>query len=74
MALQLKRRDKTYYPVGRAAKMLGTNTAKVKELMVNGDLEWSNLQVNGPLYIPQDSILAYQRRLLELKRAHRHTK
>jgi hypothetical protein len=68
MTLQLKRRGKTYYSVGRAAKMLGTNTAKVKELMANGDLEWLNLQVNGPLYIPEDSLLAYQRRLLEYKR------
>ena len=49
--------------------MLRTNTATVKKLMGNGGLEWLNLKVNGRLYITEASILAYQRRLLEQKRA-----
>jgi hypothetical protein len=60
---------KTYYSVGAAAKMLHTNTMKVKQLMGDGSLEWLNLRVNGPLYIPEASILAHQRTLLEKKRA-----
>jgi hypothetical protein len=32
-------------------------------------LEWSNLRLNGPLYISEASILAYQRKQLDHKRA-----
>jgi hypothetical protein len=62
---------KTYYTVGAAAKLLRTNTVKIKELMGDGSLEWSNLRVNGPLYISEASILAWQRKQLERKRADR---
>ena len=58
-----------YHTVGGAAKMLRTNTATVKKLMGDGQLEWLNLKMNGRLYITESSILAYQRKLLEQKRA-----
>ena len=64
---------KTYYSVGGAAKLLSTNTMKVKQLMGDGNLEWSNLRVNGPLYISEASILAYQREQLERKRINGKT-
>jgi hypothetical protein len=57
-----------YYSVGAAAAMLKTNTAKVKELMGNGSLEWLNLRTNGRIVIPEASILRYQRQVLEEKR------
>jgi hypothetical protein len=60
---------KTYYAVGATARLLGTNTLKVKQLMSDGSLEWSNLRMNGPLYISEASILGYQRKQLERKRA-----
>jgi hypothetical protein len=63
------RDGKTYHTVGAAAKLLRTNTMKVKQLMGDGTLEWSNLRVNGPLYISEASILAYKRKQLEAKRA-----
>ncbi len=63
------RDGKTYHTVGAAAKLLRTNTMKVKQLMGDGSLEWSNLRMNGPLYISEESILAYQRKQLERKRA-----
>jgi hypothetical protein len=66
---KILRDGKTYYTVGAAAKLLRTNTLKVKQLMGDGSLEWSNLRVNGPLYISEASILAYQRKQLERKRA-----
>jgi hypothetical protein len=50
-------------------ELLRTNTMKVKQLIGDGSLEWSNLRVNGPLYISEASILAYQRMQLERKRA-----
>lgn len=66
---KITRDGKTYYTVGAAAKLLRTNALKVKQLMGDGSLEWSNLRVNGPLYISEASILAYQRKQLERKRA-----
>jgi hypothetical protein len=63
------RDGKTYHTVGAAAKLLRTNTMKIKQLMGDGTLEWSNLRVNGPLYISEASILAYKTKQLELKRA-----
>ncbi len=65
------RDGKTYHTVGATAKLLRTNTMKVKQLMGDGSLEWSNLRVNGPLYISEESILAYQRKQLEQKRVDR---
>jgi hypothetical protein len=66
---KISRDGKTYFTVGAAAKLLRTNTMKVKQLMGDGSLEWSNLRVNGPLYISEASILTYQRVQLEQKRA-----
>jgi hypothetical protein len=57
-----------YHSVGAAAKMLPTNTAKVKQLMGDGSLVWLNLRLNGRLVIPESSILAYQRLLHIQKR------
>jgi hypothetical protein len=59
---------KTYYTVGTTAKLLRTNTFKVKQLMADGNLEWSNLRMNGPLYISQESLLALQRKQVTIKR------
>jgi hypothetical protein len=67
--LRIQHSGKVYHTVGGAAKMLRTNTAKVKQLMGDGSLEWLNLRVDGRLYITEESILAYQRTLLERKRA-----
>jgi hypothetical protein len=63
--------EKTYFTVGATARLLSTNTSKVKQLMSDGSLEWLNLRVNGALYISEASILAYQRKQLERKRANR---
>jgi hypothetical protein len=51
-----------YYSVGGAAKLLGTNTATVKRLMGDRQLDWLNLRANGRLVIPESSILDYKRR------------
>lgn len=68
---RIERAGKIYHTVGGAAKMLRTNTAKVKQLMGDGTLDWLNLRDGGRLYITEASILAYQRSLLEQKRAAR---
>jgi hypothetical protein len=66
---KITRDGKTYYTVGAAAKLLRTNTMKIKQLMGDGSLDWSNLRTNGPLYISEASVLAYQRKQVEIKRA-----
>jgi hypothetical protein len=60
-----------YHTVGNAAKVLGTNTMKVKQLMGDGTLEWLNLRINGRIYITEASILAYKRALMEKSSAER---
>jgi len=57
-----------YCSVGRAAKMLRTNTMKMKQLMGDGSLDWLNLRVNGRLVVTASSIAAYRRKLIENKR------
>ena len=57
--LRIKHAGKIYYTVGGAAKVLRTNAVKVKELMVQGELEWENFRVNGRIYISETSIIGY---------------
>ena len=40
-----------YFSVGGAATFLGTNTAKIKQLMGDGTLDWCNLRNNGPIFV-----------------------
>lgn len=52
---------KAYYTVAAAARLLGTTTPKIREMMGRGELEWTQLRVNGRLRIPAEGIIAYQR-------------
>jgi hypothetical protein len=56
MRMRIEHNGQVYYSVGGAAKVLHTNTAKVKQLMGDGTLEWLNLKTNGPLYISATSV------------------
>jgi hypothetical protein len=49
---------KVYYGVGAAARMLSTSATKIKEMMDRGDLEWTQLRVNGRILISAESIVA----------------
>jgi hypothetical protein len=55
-------KGKAYYAVGATALILSTTPKRVKEMMGSGDLKWTQLRVNGRLYISADSIVAYQKR------------
>lgn len=66
--MRIEHNGQVYYSVGGAAKVLHTNTAKVKQLMGDGTLEWSNLKTNGPLYISATSVAAYQQKQIQQKR------
>ena len=49
-----------YYSVLDAARLLGTSAPKVREMMGNGNLEWTQFRVNGKLFITAKSILEKQ--------------
>jgi hypothetical protein len=51
---------KPYYSVADAAKLLGTNASKVRELMGSGQLEWNQTRLNGRLIVDADSIVRYR--------------
>jgi len=57
-------KGKAYYSVGEAARMFGTTATKVRGMMGRGDVEWTQLRVNGRLLIPAESIVAYKRRAM----------
>ena len=42
--------------------MLSTTARKVREMMGRGDLEWTQLRINGRLLIPVESIVGYMKR------------
>jgi hypothetical protein len=47
-----------YYRISDAAKLLGTNTAKIKALMASGQLEWIQSRAGSKTFlINADSIL-----------------
>ena len=49
---------RAYYKVGDAAKLLGTNAAKVKALMGSGQLEWMQLRAGSKtMLISAESIV-----------------
>jgi hypothetical protein len=53
---------KPYYSVADAAKLLGTNASKVRELMGSGQLEWNQTRLNGRLIVEAESIIRYRDR------------
>jgi hypothetical protein len=53
---------KAHYSIADAAKLLGTNSRKVRELMGTGTLEWNQTRANGRLIVEAESILRCKRR------------
>ncbi len=53
--------EKAYYSVGATARMLSTTATKIREIMGRGELEWTQLRVNGRIVISAESIVAYKR-------------
>jgi hypothetical protein len=41
----------TYYSIADAAKMLGTNAKKVRQLMGDGELEWRQTRFNSKRFV-----------------------
>lgn len=54
---QVIHEGKIYYTVAATARMLSTTTTKVRQMMGTGDLEWTQLRVNGRILITAESIV-----------------
>lgn len=54
-------KGQAYYSVGATARMLSTSSKKVWEMMGTGDLEATQLRVNGRILITAESIVAYKK-------------
>ncbi|MFA7399645.1 MAG: hypothetical protein WCZ98_04095 [Sideroxydans sp.] len=59
---QVVHEGKIYYSMAATARLLGTTTTKVKQLIVPEGLEWTNIRVNGPIWIGAESIASYLKR------------
>ena len=51
-----------YYSVPATAKLLGVTKPQVRILMGKGELEWTQFQPNGPLYVAAISLVAQLKR------------
>jgi hypothetical protein len=52
-----------YYDIASTARLLRTTTAKVRQLMGEGELEWTQLRLGGKIVVRAESIAEYKRRL-----------
>lgn len=53
---------KLYYSVAHSAAKLGTTVTKLKQSMIEMELEWTNFRENGPIWISAQSIVDYAKR------------
>jgi len=59
---QIVHEGKIYYSVSATARLLGTTTTKLKQIIAVEGFEWQNFRVNGPIWIGAESINSYMRR------------
>lgn len=55
-------KGKAYYSIGATARILSTTSAKVREIMGRGELDWTQMRVNGRQLISAESIVRYEKR------------
>lgn len=53
---------KLYYSMPAAAKLLGTTTTKLKQIIEPEGIECRNFRVNGVLWVNAQDIVSYMRR------------
>lgn len=59
---QLLHEGKLYYSMPAAAKLLGTTTPKLKQIIVPEGIECLNFRVNGPLWVSASDLASFLRR------------
>ena len=53
---------RAWYTVPGAARLLHTTTARVREVMGQGQVEWRQLKTDGKLLVSVESLLSYEQR------------
>ena len=59
---QMMHEGKLYYSMPAAARLLGTTTTKLKQIIGPEGIEYSNFRVNGPLWVSASELASYLRR------------
>lgn len=59
---QMMHEGKLYYSMPAAAKLLGTNTTKLKQILGPERIEYRNFRVNGTLWVSAQDLVSYLRR------------
>lgn len=59
---QMMHEGKLYYSMSAAAKLLGTTTTKLKQIISPEGIEYCNFRVNGPLWVSASDLASYLRR------------
>jgi len=59
---------RVWYTVPGAARFLHTATARVREIMGEGQVEWIQLKTDGKLLISVESLLRYEQQKAALKK------
>jgi hypothetical protein len=53
---------RAWYTVPGAARLLHTTTARVREIMGQGYVDWMQLKTGGKLLVSVESLLSYEQR------------
>lgn len=59
---QMLHEGKLYYSMPAAARLLGTTTTKLKQIIGPEAIEYCNFRINGPLWVNAQDIANYVRR------------
>lgn len=59
---QMMHEGKLYYSMAAAARLLGTTTTKLKQIIGPEGIEYCNFRVNGPLWVSASDIANFLRR------------
>lgn len=59
---QMMHEGKLYYSMPAAARVLGTTTTKLKEIIGPEGIEYRNFRVNGALWVSAQDLADYVRR------------
>lgn len=64
---QLMHEGKLYYSLPAAARVLGTTTTKLKQIIGPECIEYRNFRVNGKIWVSASDLASYMRRCDEKK-------
>jgi len=64
---QMMHEGKLYYSMPVAARLLGTTTTKLKQIIGPEGIEFCNFRINGPLWINASDVESYLRRRNQMK-------